>query len=210
MGLVVAGAVLRGADGIDPMTTYSETFKKKMVVRMTGPKAISATALAREIDVPQPTLSSWLRRSATVSGVSTKETSPASPASPAAASRSPLPDPPATHRVRTPEDKLRLVALSVSLAEPELGAMLRREGIHAAQLEQWRDEMLAALTSKSKAAPAELAARAEDRRRIQQLEREIDRKDKALAEAAALLILQKKVREFLGDEDDATKRGRGR
>jgi hypothetical protein len=70
--------------------------------------------------------------------------------------------------------------------------------------------MLAALTSKSKAAPAELAARAEDRRRIQQLEREIDRKDKALAEAAALLILQKKVREFLGDEDDATKRGRGR
>jgi transposase-like protein len=142
--------------------------------------------------------------------VSTKETSPASPASPAAASRSPLPDPPATHRVRTPEDKLRLVALSVSLAEPELGAMLRREGIHAAQLEQWRDEMLAALTSKSKAAPAEPAARAEDRRRIQQLEREIDRKDKALAEAAALLILQKKVREFLGDEDDATKRGRGR
>ncbi len=102
-----------------------------------------------------------------------------------------MPVPPATHRVRTPEEKLRLVALSVSLAEPELGAMLRREGIDAAQLEQWRNEMLAALTSKSKTAPAEPAARAEDRRRIQQLEREIDRKDKALAEAATLLIQQK-------------------
>jgi hypothetical protein len=44
MGLVVSGGVLRGADGFDPMKTYSETFKKKMVVRMTGPKAISATA----------------------------------------------------------------------------------------------------------------------------------------------------------------------
>jgi len=41
-------------------------------------------------------------------------------------------------------------------------------------------------------------------KRIKELERELRRKDKALAEAAALLILQKKVREALGAEDDDT------
>ena len=207
MVLVVAVRGLRGADGIDSMTTYSETFKKKMVLRMSGPRAITATALSKEINVPQPTLSSWLRKFATVPEMSSKDTSPAAPAPAASAA---LPDPPASHRVRTAEDKLRLVAQCVGLNEVELGAMLRREGVHNAELEQWRAEMLAALAPRTKLANTEPAARAEDRRRIQQLEREIDRKDKALAEAAALLILQKKVRGFLGDEDDAMKRGRGR
>ncbi len=46
--------------------------------------------------------------------------------------------------------------------------------------------------------------RAEDARHIRKLEREIVRKDKALAEAAALLVLQKKVQEIWGDADDDT------
>ena len=42
-------------------------------------------------------------------------------------------------------------------------------------------------------------------KRIRQLERELARKEKALAEAAALLILKKKVETFYGeDEDDDT------
>ena len=41
-----------------------------------------------------------------------------------------------------------------------------------------------------------------DKRRIKELERELRRKDKALAEAAALLILQKKMQDLLGGEDD--------
>lgn len=36
------------------------------------------------------------------------------------------------------------------------------------------------------------------------LERELDRKEKALAEAAALLVLKRKVQEICGDEDDTT------
>ena len=40
--------------------------------------------------------------------------------------------------------------------------------------------------------------------RIRQLERELHRKDKALAEVAALLALKKKVNEIWGDGDDDT------
>ena len=43
-----------------------------------------------------------------------------------------------------------------------------------------------------------------EQRRVQELEKELRRKDKALAEAAALLVLQKKVRAIWGDGDDDT------
>ena len=41
---------------------YSETFKRKMVQKMTGPNAASAGALARDVNVAQTTLSRWLRQ----------------------------------------------------------------------------------------------------------------------------------------------------
>lgn len=41
---------------------YPDVFKNAMVQKMTGPDAISATALARQVDVPQTTLFKWLRR----------------------------------------------------------------------------------------------------------------------------------------------------
>ena len=84
--------------------------------------------------------------------------------------------------------------------------MLRREGVHAAELDAWRSAALEALRGRS-AVPATSAA---DRKRIQQLERELARKEKALAEAAALLMLQKKVRAYLGDEDALTDERSGR
>lgn len=75
-----------------------------------------------------------------------------------------------------------------------IGALLRREGLHHAQLEDWRKEVLAALEG-----AGTVQSSPQDRRRIQQLERELHRKDKALAEAAALLVLQKKYQGLLED-----------
>jgi transposase len=40
---------------------YMEAFKEQMVKRMLGPPAMSASALSKQVDVPQPTLSQWLR-----------------------------------------------------------------------------------------------------------------------------------------------------
>ena len=40
---------------------YSDMFKRKMVQRLSGPDAISASALSKQVDVPQSTLSKWLR-----------------------------------------------------------------------------------------------------------------------------------------------------
>jgi hypothetical protein len=73
--------------------------------------------------------------------------------------------------------------------------------VYAVQLEQWRDNATQAL-----AEPEEVRASPQqtkqDRRRIKELEREVRRKDKALAETAALLVLSKKVEAIFNQGGD--------
>jgi len=174
---------------------YSESFKRKMVQRLTMPGAPSAHALAFEVGVAKTTLSRWVRQAATIEDVKKKKksekrkkTSRARPPSaPEAASR---PD------ERSLADKHRLLLEARGKGETELGAFLRREGLHEADLVQWQTQIEAAL-SPSQSRPSRQQAR-----RLRKLERELRRKDKALAETAALLVLQKKVQEIWGDEDD--------
>jgi len=101
----------------------------------------------------------------------------------------------------TAEEKLQAVIEAAGLSEEELGEFLRRQGLHGAQLQQWRDGVLAGLEQSSKRGSRKSSPEA---RRVRELERELDRKEKALAEAAALLVLKKKVRKIWGDEADDT------
>jgi transposase len=163
---------------------YSEKFKRKMVQRMLGPDAKSATALSKDVNVHQGTLSRWLREAPTVSGM--------------VAPKPAAPNP--TKATRSAEDKLRIVLAVEKRSPDEQGALLRQEGVHEAELLQWREAMTAALEdSRSETTTSKSAGQS---RRIRLLERELNRKNKALAEAAALLMLQKKVRSIWGDEDD--------
>lgn len=172
---------------------YSEKFKSRLVSKMVGPRAVTASALAVEVGIHQPTLSRWLREARMIPGMAKESQEP-------------------KNRVRpqrpqdwSPAEKLRVVVASMGLADTELGAFLRKEGLHKAQLDEW-----------SAAARASLSARKGTRKvsaeskRILELERELRRKDKALAETAALLVLKKKAQAIWGDEDDATAPRNGR
>lgn len=100
------------------------------------------------------------------------------------------------------EDKLKIVTEAASLDEEQLGAFLREKGLHLTHLEQWRMQVLEALQNRS---PKKITkSKKDDTRRIRALEKELNRKDKALAEAAALLVLKKKVHDIWGDEEDPT------
>ena len=170
---------------------YREAFKSKMVQRMTGPRARTATALAPEVGIPQPTLSRWLRAAQAKVVLMSKEL-------PQVTEPSPEPPPKAPRRPGdwSADERLRVVVDSSKLTDDELGAFLRREGLHEATLRQWRAAALEGLGPQR-------ATRSEQRR-VQELEKQLRRKDKALAEAAALLVLQKKVQALWGDEDDDT------
>lgn len=82
--------------------------------------------------------------------------------------------------------KLALVLEASSIPTTELGAFLRRKGLHEAQLRAWREQALAGLDEERERRAGG------DGRRIRELERELERKEKALAEAAALLFLRNK------------------
>ncbi len=106
----------------------------------------------------------------------------------------------------TAEEKLAAMIEAASLADEDLGAWLREKGLREANLKQWRQEILKGLAEPKARSSSRSSA---DTRRIRELERELTRKEKALAEAAALLMLKKKAQALWGDEDDATARKKG-
>ena len=91
------------------------------------------------------------------------------------------------------------------LGETELGALLRREGVHEAELTAWQAAAEAALNEAGRR-----GLRSAEAQRTYALERELRRKDAALVETAALLVLKKKVQAIWGDGDDTTDPRRAR
>jgi len=98
----------------------------------------------------------------------------------------------------TSKEKLRVVSESLlATSDEKIGLLLRKEGLHSHQLDGWQAQILASLEPVTKRS----GAKDERDERIKTLEKDLQRKDKALAEASALLILQKKVNLIWGNED---------
>lgn len=88
------------------------------------------------------------------------------------------------------DEKIGILAKARALTGAELTDLLECEGVLQAEYEQWRLAL-------SEEGQAPLATT----KRIRALERELARKEKALAEAAALLVLKKKLQALEEDED---------
>jgi transposase-like protein len=161
--------------------------RERLVQRMLGPEAVTAMALSEETGVSEQTLSRWRIAASTVPLMSQPEKPEGSKSA-----KSP--------RRWTPAEKLQVVIDAATLSDAELGAFLRERGLHTAQLESWRAAMAAALTEQR---PRKAESR-EEQQRIKSLEKELLRKDRALAEVTALLALRKKVELIWGDGDGDT------
>lgn len=179
---------------------YSAAFKSKMVRKMTAPQGMTAVALSREIGVHQTTLSRWLRDAGTVAALATQDHDD---------KHEGLNSPMTAKRPQdwSAEEKLSAVLEAETLSDEDLGAFLRSKGLHETQLRQWRELMLAGLKDPSRPTSGKKPV---ESRRIRQLEKDLARKDKALAEASALLVLKKKAQEIWGDEDDDTEKRSGK
>ena len=149
---------------------YSESFKQKMVERLTGKNPVSASRLSRETGVRQQNLSRWLGEARSLPLVASDTRK---------------------ERQWTVEQKARVLAEGSNLTGEQLSAYLVREGVKLAEFERWR----IALADDGQGSVATT-------KRIRKLERELARKERALAEAAALLVLKKTVAQ-LHQEDDA-------
>lgn len=165
---------------------YSEAFKKRIVEKALRSGETGQERVAHEARIKDETLSRWVAEAREVAGMSKEETKAR-----------------VASRVRTAGEKLRLVLRSEGLEEQALGEFLRREGVHAAELERWRKDAISGLERASGGQSAEA-------RELAAVKKELARKEAALGEAAALLMLQKKLQRLLAVEDESTQRESGR
>ena len=144
------------------------------MARLLPPESSSVEDVSREVGVSVATLERW-RADALASG-------------------------PGSGAQRwTPAARLQAVIATAAMDEATRSAWCREQGLYAAELDAWKQDAIAGLGEPRAASAAEVR---QDRRRVKELERELHRKDKALAETAALLVLAKKLSAvFRADED---------
>lgn len=156
------------------MARYGEAYRNRVVARLLPPESAEVGAVSREIGVAVKTLERWRE------GARSKS---------------------AGGRVWSARARFEAVITTAALDAAGRSAWCREHGVFPAELEQWCASATAALAEPEEARASPQATRA-DKKRIKALERELQRKDKALAEAAALLVLSKKVAAIFNKGED--------
>jgi transposase-like protein len=167
------------------MRRYSEAVKADVRRRMSPPQRQSVAQISAELGIHVVTLYNW-RKTWRLQG----EVVPASEKDPEGWGAT---------------DKFTVVLETVGLNATELSAYCRERGLYPEQVERWRQASQDAnekpvLTLKEQKELERL--RAQDQKEIKRLKQELRRKEKALAEAAALLIASKKIQAFWGEDGD--------
>lgn len=162
------------------MPSYSQEFKANMVSKMMPPNAKSPAELTQETGIPYQTLWNW----------KTKALSSGSAAVGSSRSSNKWSD----------ESKLAIIIETAALNAAETSEYCRAKGIFPEQIQQWR---AAAVVGQSKAlSKTEREELQAIKKENKILKKELARKEKALAEAAALMILRKKADAIWGEPED--------
>lgn len=176
------------------MARYGQTYKDRVVARLLPPESSSVDLVSREVGVSPATLERWRAEALAVGS--------GGPAS-------------AGPQRWTPAARLEAVIATAAMDASSRSAWCREQGLYPTELEAWKQDAVAGLGAPRVAGAADArqdrAAERTDatqsgqpaRRRIKELERELHRKDKALAETAALLVLSKKLSAIFHMGEDA-------
>ena len=98
------------------------------------------------------------------------------------------------------QERLNHIKNSAPLDETAISAYCRENGIYPHHIKQWELDFVNGCTEKSSLKKSNSKVHKAE---LNTLKKEIRRKDKALAETAALLVLQKKVHEIWGNDEDS-------
>ena len=160
------------------MTKYSTELREQMVRKMMPPANQTVATISRETGISAPTLYAWKKQF--------RDQGHLVPSKPG------LPD--------QWDSKAKLAALihTTLMNEAERAAYCREHGLYVEQLEAWQS----AFEAMDTAGPGDRAELARERQKSRRLGKDLDRKNRALAEAAALLTLSKKAQAIWGTDAD--------
>ena len=161
---------------------YSTALKQSIMAKMLPPSHQSVSQIQQETGVPEGTLKKW-RTEIRKKGF----------AAPAGEQQS--------ERWST-QDKYLIVVETATLSEIELAGYCRKKGLYVEQVKSWKNNCMQA-----NGGVAQELALSQKREKIkdkelQQVRKELQRKESALAEAAALLILRKKAAAIWGQPEE--------
>jgi len=147
------------------MARYGQKFKDRAVARLLPPESAAVDVVSREVGIGSGTLERWRDDALSM---------------------------PARGRAWTAAARLDAVIVTAALDETGKSTWCREHGVYPDELLKWRASATTALAEPEEVRASPQSTR-QDRKRIKELERELLRKDRALAETAALLVLSKKV-----------------
>lgn len=156
------------------MARYGQAYKDRAVARLLPPESASIQQVSQELGVSVATLERW-RADALAA--------------------------PSRERVWTAAARLQAVITTAAMDEAQRSAWCRENGVYPTELQQWKDSATAALSE----VPEERVTAQQSRdakKRIKELERDVRRKDNALAETTALLVLSKKFEAILQRDEE--------
>jgi len=150
---------------------YSKAFKEKAVKEVLSKKETqSMTQIAKGLNISKATLYKWVN---------------------AAKSSS------ASDGIITLQDKLRMLNETYNMSDEEVNGYCREKGIFKHQLKEFEKDFLDEKVPENNSAKKALE---DEKEKSKSLAKELRRKEKALAETATLLVLQKKFQALLEGE----------
>ena len=154
---------------------HSPEFKESIVQKITMPGGPTIMQLSEKTGIHHTSIRNWIKIYANNSSMKkSKEWSP--------------------------EERLEVIIKTAKMSENELGEFLRASGLHSTELEEWKQLFYS--TQKPVGRPKLDPELVELRAKEKELSRDLKRKDKALAEMSARIILLKKSNLLFGGTED--------
>lgn len=164
------------------MPYYNEEFKEQIIRKMMAPNAQSVAEVSRESGVSEQRLYNWRNKYRQEGNA--------------------VPSDPSNPDKWSGANKLAVVIETASLNEEQRSEYCRKKGLYPEQIERWKEGAIAGNELPGKLTKAERQALQRECKKNRALEKELNRKEKALAETAALLVLKKKAQALWGEPED--------
>ena len=164
------------------MKHYSAQRKESALQKMMPPSNIPITKLSIEMGIGESTLYNWRKQAINKGQL--------------------VPGDGKNAEQWSSANKFAVVLETASLNEAELAQYCRKKGLYVEQVAAWKSACMEANSNVKEQEKAFNIESKKDKKQINKLEKELRRKEKALAETAALLVLRKKANAIWGESED--------
>lgn len=183
MSLVIDNDIIECEGDLNVMITdrkihnkYTKEEKERLTARLFPPENCSLAELTLETGISKSTLSTW--KSKVLGGKTVRKGNFSS------------------------REKFIKVIETYTMSEAELSRYCREKGIYTENIKKWRVSCIDANGTETTDIKDLKLKLQDDKKKIRSLEKELSRKEKALAETATLLVLRKKLTAILGDREE--------